>query len=787
MRITDAWLHRSHKIFLAALTILVTAGDAQNGWTDLTQFLVPSSGSRSLGSGEGFNTTRDTGSKIIFFNRADGDNVTGHVYWWDGSRIVDMAGSPTDSGGREYGTDPLQPNESAIRPLRYPVGIRGNAAGDVRIRTHNYAHYPVAESYPDWFLFRRGQTHDTFDGSVDGGRSEQQPMVVAAYGPLADGRATINAATESQVDFRGELRTISEPFCSNTHGDSAVWFHMVMWGLQLHHTISYLGTHDTPSLSRGVPSLLIEDCRLINASMYYMPIRTAVHRCISAFRWSPDSHNHAYYNAGFDAACTFDEVIMYRNGYKTDPMTDPDPRRDIFSRNIYQGGGARMGHTYRNIVSADGASGGPQMRLGGLCENSLIIEGYWYSSTASNSAVNPWLTAGQQTGRSAVVRDNVQFVLSYPNASDPDTDTASDRRAQPGWGYALQGASFGSMIENNIVSLAMLADDLGDNDTSRAAGYTFNAGYAQYQDGNWYNQKNDTIRGNIAYRTQTGLSLQSDWTGVTGHVAENNVFACGGAVDDKSNNLAGAAQLNVRNNRFYTGGALPSAAWIGAGNTISPYAQAAQSEGWSDPDRTLKRYVTEVLNLTRLDWADDPWLDPAAVAVRTGAGEEYDPMGLKTFMAVATNMRNGGATPVPSSGKPSWTGDYPWDTRYTAIAVVNWVREGFGMSTIVNTRPVTARAVNGTGNLALSIRPAGTGRIGIAFTAETGTRISATIHDLQGRVVRNLGTRRADDGVVNIVWNGLDNRGVKSASRLLVVSGVTDQGVKTAKAVVFAW
>ncbi len=63
----------------------------------------------------------------------------------------------------------------------------------------------------------------------------------------------------------------------------------------------------------------------------------------------------------------------------------------------------------------------------------------------------------------------------------------------------------------------------------------------------------------------------------------------------------------------------------------------------------------------------------------------YDPIGLKTFLAVAFNMRNGGADAIPSEGKPSWLGDYPWDTRYTAAAVVSWVREGFGLPSVMPT------------------------------------------------------------------------------------------------------
>jgi len=128
--------------------------------------------------------------------------------------------------------------------------------------------------------------------------------------------------------------------------------------------------------------------------------------------------------------------------------------------------------------------------------------------------------------------------------------------------------------------------------------------------------------------------------------------------------------------------AATAATWMAEGNTLHPYADAAEAEGWPDPDRTLKRYVLEVLGLALLDWSDDPLLDRDEAAKRIAAGEAYDPMGLKTFMAVATNMRRGGADDIPATGKPSWLGDYPWDTRFTGQAVVNWIREGFGVERI---------------------------------------------------------------------------------------------------------
>ena len=642
--------------------------ETEDGWTDLPALLVPSDGSHSLGdTNADFNDTRDQGSKIVFFDPDNGDNETAEVYWWDGKRIVDSSGSPTSADGRAYGTNPLLPDEGAIKAFEFPVGL----GSDPRLSSHKRGR--ISAGYPDWFLLRRGRVHDTFQGRLWGGRNEAEPMVVAAYGPAADGRAV--------VDVEGR-----SPFAGHTGGDKDVQFHQVLAGLELHQGIRHLGMHAgcTSPGEPGVPTWLIEDCKLIRAPMVYLPIGSTVRRSVSAFNWKTKGHNQGYFNRGFDAATTFEEVIFYKNGFKEDPRTHADPRRTIFDRNIYQGGGAQMGHTYRNIISATGGSGSPQMRLGGRCENSLIIEGYWYSATASNKFVNPWMVEGSQSGQSAVVRNNVQFIYKYPSPNDPDTDGTSDRRAHPGWGYALSGASFGALIENNIVSGAMLTDDLGFRELRKTDAFKFGPRRAEFQDGNHYTMQRCTMRGNIGYRTTSGLGINADWTDAKGHVAEDNVLVAEEPLGvGKVRNLTSADQLTVRDNRFYSNAAdLPDGKWMGSGNTLAPYSDAAERENWPDPDRTLKRYVTEELGLTLLEWSDDPWLPEEEVAPRVKAGEAYDPTGVKTFMAVATNMRRGGTDPIPASGKPSWTGDYPWDARFTGVAVVNWIREGFGMEPV---------------------------------------------------------------------------------------------------------
>jgi hypothetical protein len=626
-----------------------------DGWLDVKALLVPSDGSR-LPGGQRRNDTRDRGSKLVFFDPGKEDNVTGEIYWWDGKRIVDSSGNAANAAGAAYGDNPLVPNETAIKAFRHP-------ARDPRLEN--------SFGYPDWFLLLRGRRHETFEIALSGGRNRTEPMVVAAYGPLSEGRAIVDTKDRS-------------PFGAHAGGATSVPFHQVVVGLEIHTGLSHLGMHAdcTSPSAPGVPTWYIEDCKIVNSQMNYLPINTTVRRSISAFHWEAKSHNQGYFTSGFDAAPTFEEVIFYKNGYKTDPRIDPDPRRTIFDRNIYQGGGARMGHTYRNIISADGGSGGPQMRLGGLIENSLIIEGYWFSSTSSNKPVNHWLTAGGQQGRSAVVRNNVQFVFKYPSPNDPDTHGSSDSRAQPGWGYRMQGATFGAVCEDNIVSGAMLTDDLGFPEHRYGSGFASTCNPTQYEDGRTYTHQNNACRGNIAYRTASGLSLDGDWTGVKGSIVEDNAFVADTPVSDTTAGLTAASQLEVRNNRFYANGPLPAAGWLGDGNTMQAYAKAAATEGWRDPDRTLKRYVQEVLHLTLLDWSDDPLLDADEVVQRVAASEAYDPAGLKTFMAIATNMRRGGKDKIPASGKPSWTGDYPWDARFTGQTVVNWVREGFGMGPV---------------------------------------------------------------------------------------------------------
>lgn len=643
-----------------------------DGWSDFTTYLVASDGSRSLGTpGERSIEGRDTGSKIVFFDASTGDNETGAAYFWDGEKIIDQSGNAANAEGLEYGSDPFSPNLEAIKPFQSLDGNLADGEADARVRVFNYDFGQLAGGFPDWFLFRRGQAHQDFKLRFEGGRSLEEPMVVGAYGPVSDGRATIDPSAES-----------THPLHLARNGQSPVYCHMVLVGLDIVGGFSATGTNDNDSANPegDASSAIIEDCEFTKGPaeesrrILFPPRRTVIRRSVLGFSYNPDDHNQAYYTEGPDVEVTMEEVIFYKNGYKSDPRLNADPLRDKFSRNVYQGGGGRMGHVYRGIISADGASGGPQMRYGGLMENSLIVEGYWFSSTNSNSTNNPWTTI--QEGQSALVRNNVQLVLDYPSAGDPDPE-GSDESAQYGEGYTIQGSSFGAVVEGNIISGAMLVSDL-QSDVG-LHGISLFPSQDTYPDGQLHTFLDNSIRSNIVYNMGFGFQLGGDWPGVQGVSISDNVFATNGAGRAMGEGPTGPDQLVVENNRFYSDEGLPDAPWVGSGNESFPRAEAASAEGWTNPDRTLRGYVQEVLNLELLDWGDDPYLDPEQAADRQAKGEAYDPTGLKTFMAVAMGMRYGGTTAIPSGGKPTVDADYPWDERFTGPAVVNWIREGFGL------------------------------------------------------------------------------------------------------------
>ena len=637
------------------------------GWTDITEkHLVESDGRFSLGDNRvALNPTRDQGSKILYIDSVEGDNSSGEPYWYKDGNIVDSTGSPTNSLGLAYGTNPLRPNELAIKPLR-SLDIT-----DSRVQTNNPSRSEkLAGGFPDWFLFKRGHTHSGFSLPFSGGRSREEPMVVSSYGETSLPRPIlVSDGTKS-------------PFDHHNRGADQSWMHLLVKSVEIKKMrVNYLGYHEADSFAGGPTTSWFEDVYFNGSTLVQPPTDTVVRRSVIShvFRIG-NGHVQGFFTSGFKQKVIFDETIFYKNGFKSDPRVNVDPVYDKFSRNVYQGGGAQMGFKYLNVSSIDGGSGGPQMRLGGLMQNSLIVEGYFFSGTSSNGKPNPWAEADAgQTGQTAVVKNNVQLIYGYPTPMDPDLTGESDTVAHPRDGYSLNGGSYGAEVSGNIISGALLEDNLLQ---SARQGIAVMAGKTPTPSGIDSFQKNNVIENNIAYRVSRGLAVGGSHVGdSSGILIRNNIIVSNvtplrlsSAVD-----VPGLAKVSVEGNQFFTNQAFDSRApsnWS-LGET-KPYEDAVGAgKLFSDPDRTIKRYLEEVLEVQLLDWDDDPYLDPMQKAEAKGNGEVYDPAGLKTFGTLQIRMRQDGTEAIVPGEKPRFDADLAWDERLTGKAVVNWIREGF--------------------------------------------------------------------------------------------------------------
>ena len=568
----------------------------------------------------------DLGSRIVYVSAAAGDDATGAFYYWNGTEVV-------DAEGNSYGSDPFEPEGDirAFATFDRTAHLR-DTVGEVRVS--------------DWVLFRRGESYPPSGRMPPVGRSPEEPALIGAWGPLGEPRPKFDPNGESfWWQSNGRLLIANVVVSSvevDARGAAPDERGRAIGALQVINDINL----PPPGEPAPMSWLWFEDVRVRGRRQgveCMQWVRCTVNRSVVTDMWNPDAHVQGTFIGGHQVEFHAIDSIYYRNGYKEDPATNADPQRTIFDRNFYFGGGAQMGAHLDGVLSAFGGSGGPQVRYGGTVEDSLIIEGYWYVSTTSNGTAAEWVTGA--TGSSFDVHDNVQLLYKYDTPVEPGT---RDARTHPGDGFRVGGASFGGSFERNIIS-GQLLTDLGIGETWNRAAIELR-GTPVEATGDI--PHDNTIRGNIVYALPA-FGFGNAWDpAVSGYVVEDNVWIDRGDTDA----IGGSAfalgdAVDFSGNRFYTDAAnafqtmgLPewlasSAVTESSPNTVAPRADAEAAEGFPAPDRTLRTYCEDVLGLTITS-----------------------PTGLPEFMERATEMRRG-----------------DWDERYTARAVVNYIREGFGM------------------------------------------------------------------------------------------------------------
>lgn len=330
-----------------------------DGFTDLTAFLAPD-------------------ARLVFL-AADGDDglaaqVHGRGYY-----------QPDDP---EIGPDPTHPFGEIV-----PYGTLAAARAAQRINRRIDGN-PGEPRYPEWMLFRRGDTLDIGQTSPleahVGGRSARERRVYTAWGPDALPRPVL----------RGTPPTWITQWGSRGGGQVAVASLEFAYPPDLDMT----GRTSPPSigfaLAYGASDVLIEDVLfppVYNNTIQSDADEVAVRRSVISGNWNADAHNQGVYVGGAGDV-VLEECVLDMNGYLEDPSRPatwtrgvradtpdvpggrPDygpwpnvqPNRSFYDRNAYLSSYRSM--RFRgNIVSRGGGGGAVQMRVGGMAARNVFL------------------------------------------------------------------------------------------------------------------------------------------------------------------------------------------------------------------------------------------------------------------------------------------------------------------------------------------------------------------------------------------------------------------------------
>jgi hypothetical protein len=610
----------------------VGCGADIGGWT----IPVPSPADTSVA----LKSPQQPGSRLHYISAAHGNDLTGELYFWDGTRIVDSAGKAANADGAAYGSDPMKPSAAVKTFMRWAqVGPRSNALSD--IGTPGVVGGPTATfraGYPDWWLFARGETFDigqdllsferqtkpaatTVDSglAVPGGRSATERQIVGAYGNVCQPRPR----------FVHPLNA----FIAKYTASYSPTFKNVAY-LSLH-----FDGHDRAPATRVVAiqllgqtaasvDILFEDVWLDASNVSIGTTNSAqitFRRSLITDNFMTDgSHVQGiFYDGTRQGSLRIQDSILMRNGFSHgDPQTMAWPPSgeqnwDIFNRNLYISGETHsMQSGMFDSVSMIGASG-DQFRPGARLERNFFYQGY-----VGMGAHGGYPDAEGATG---AILDNVlqRFV---------GTGT-TDNRGQPGWGFQLGGGANLVEVARNIVTGAQHAANWYGVELKplfQDCNVPFK--YAT-RSNNIHHNVLDTARSSAAVGGFDGVTSSQtcyNWVfpGIRNNSVTDNTLINENLVEGEY--LAVGAASGTTSDTAYA-----------RNRMFTDRAAAAAALGWTGANRTLKTYlVSRGVTVTSTD-------------------------GFPEYFQRATQQRRG-----------------QWRPEWTSKELVNHVRTGFGMTAI---------------------------------------------------------------------------------------------------------
>ena len=664
-----------------------------NGWTVLT----PSSDSR-----------------LIYTSNAGNDTNAAAVY----GRGYYLPSDP------EIGPDPTNP----IGPI---VAYGSVVEASNRFRGRNWNGTDLAggipnygsplpdnsNGYPDWILFRRGESYvmpvvpTAWGDQIRGvagliGNWQQNQSRFSYQGGRAHGRSESERAVITAWGLPSEPRPSFDLVAVN--GSSR---NMAMVSIETPNNLFVDYTRD----GNSADNLLMEDVKARSfGSWNTTRMQNArFRRCVVSGNFNGSAHNQGMFLSGTDTV-TIEECVFDRNGYKENPDdattwtagvvsgqtagalpagTGVQPSRTYFDRNLYLSSYDSM--TLRgNIISRGGGGSSVQMREGGLAERNLFI---WNESALG--------TASRQSyparHKGSLVKDNV--VLHDDCFLPPG-----------GWGQCITAGGADddlAAVDGNIV-----AHFHRGNNGEQSLGVSGLEYYSAAQPASQLMR--GIIKDNAIYREFGGVGIMvMDTVHANGITLDADVT--GNAVSTSSQlsmqgNSSKPATFTYSGNRFhsttanglfrwgwesngtgnwrnapYTDGTFSqwqAAGYDTDGSFTTDFAAFKSAAGWTAPERDIVSYMqsadpTYVVN-------EDVYVDEESTVTQDVRQKVWEvlmnhtawPGAMTEAQAKLTARRYHAFITFIQRAKANRKG--AWDTRWTAEAVTNYIRAGFNKTSI---------------------------------------------------------------------------------------------------------
>jgi len=602
----------------------------------------------------------------------------------------------------EIGPDPTQPVGTVVayrNPQEVMKVLRGTGPNHVN------------GGNPEWILFRRGDSfpnsimdanytywgklEPTFDGmgiwvwawtgtsfSYEAGqfwgRSDTEPFVISAWGPVSEARP---------VFPNGFAARIPNSVVSSLDVQSRA-------GLQ------YLATRN----------LILEDCRSQGHGMIAINgggsnASVTLRRCVFADGWNSGGHNSSPFNGTVEGTkITIEECVFDKNGYKENPAdatqwtatyisslsrggedgnaelgTGVQPTRTWFDRNWYMSGNAGNTLILRGNIAARTGGGAEQMRSGGLAYRNVFLMNHDGLLMGSND-VNSYGNHANFVVQNLFLHDDVFLPPGgwgmNNHAQGADTVIAENIYAHPNFrGQNGPGTFFlWNMKENEIVKRIMIGNVLRAKGRFKGFATQRSLGSLTHPTitikNNQFSIDNPILFGYGAISREVKSDLDTIDDNYYFGNPTSDLFTIGYG--------SGPASITKTNRSFQT---WQSAGYDQNGQIINDWNTFKNTVGWTYPDRDIVSYMQTIdpnyvpNENVRVDYGTKvqqkvPKLVKDFIPQSGFAGipNEHDRITVaKRFHAAITFLLRAREN---RKGK--------WSNNYTAEALNNYIREGFG-------------------------------------------------------------------------------------------------------------